>query len=205
MQRYEQGLITRRYVFHQNPDNTLYRRDVAFSLEKISRAKIKNKDFDGARQALVESLGLRQELMKRDDSQNLWLLEYADTLQQMAACVLASGKAEDIEVAAGYYALASDNEKLQKIAGDKDARAIKLIASANAQYTATISKLRPETLAAKPDPVKRKARFKDEAANAMGIEIARQQESAEIDPVSDWNSYLATLMEQNTSETAQDN
>ena len=46
---HEKGLCMRRYLAYKYPLNTLYKRNVAFSLERIGKAKSKKKDHDGAK------------------------------------------------------------------------------------------------------------------------------------------------------------
>ena len=54
LEMYEKALCTRRYIARKNPLNTLYKRDVAFSLENIAKAKSKKKDYEGAKEKLFE-------------------------------------------------------------------------------------------------------------------------------------------------------
>ncbi len=174
---HEKGLCTRRYLAYKYPLNTLYKRDVAFSLERIGKAKSKKKDHDGAKKALFEALQLRQELIDQDSSQKLWLIEYAEALHQIGLCMQ---ETREFELAGGFFETAV--EKLKAVS--EDARAKDKIKKASADRQKAIGLLSTEE----------QAKLIKQSATKI-LEMAGQRKAQPIESESTWNELKATLLQ----------
>jgi tetratricopeptide (TPR) repeat protein len=183
---YEKALCTRRYLASIKPANTLYKRDVAFCLENIGRAKSKNKDFEGTKESLLESLQIREELIAQDSTQKLWMIEYTESLYQMTMCML---DAKELELAAGFFELA--NEKLPSIAEDVRAKRV----------TADLEKAKSKIGAVSPAPQQRLER-KGKAA-AMLHKMAAEPKATPSDLANAWNDLKDSLLETESATLAQ--
>ncbi len=134
---YQKGLCTRRHLAYAYPMNTLLKRDLAFSLARISETRIKNGELEAAEQSLFEALAIRQELTARDAYQTLWLSEVGDS-QHRIGLFLQAAKRPDL--AAGFFGLAIETrEKIEQLLTTedvtKDEAAAKYLKSARDKLT----------------------------------------------------------------------
>lgn len=82
------GLCLRRMISKARPANTLWRRDVAFVLEKLGSAKVDTSDLEGARDAYLEALEIRSKLYDDDRGNAIYLDELGKTQHELGAFYL---------------------------------------------------------------------------------------------------------------------
>jgi hypothetical protein len=185
---YAKGLCIRRYLASQKSDNTLYLRDVAFSLEKIARAKSDKKDFEGTKEPLFESLHVRQELIDKDSSQRLWLIEYAETLNQIGQSFLST---KEFELAGGFFELAIEKLELPQVAADLRARDKKT--RSVAARDEVIKRLDSQGSANPSDLLSLRNNLKNRAVKKITEMQELRTKRGVIDPVRSWNELKANL------------
>lgn len=93
----------RLFVHLDNPTNTLWKRDLAYSLTRRCDACVKAKQFKSAADAIFDAIVLREELVATDRLQRLWSNELSDAYRK-AGDVMA--RLQDSRVAVGLFALA---------------------------------------------------------------------------------------------------
>ena len=84
LEAYERSLCARRYLVTRDERNTLWRRDVTYSLLHVGDMKQRLGDLDGAHDAFAETLEIRRAISGRDRTNTLWQRELAEALDRLS-------------------------------------------------------------------------------------------------------------------------
>ncbi len=101
------GLATdiRQLITKYEPGNTLWKRDLAFSLVRLSEPYVDMDEMTNAENALLRALVLRKELVSTDSTRRLWRNELSEGNKLTAEFML---RANRPELAIGFFVLADD-------------------------------------------------------------------------------------------------
>ncbi len=199
---YQKGLCTRRHLAYIYPTNTLLKRDLAFSLMRISETRIRNGELGAAEQSLFEALAIRQELTARDSYQTLWLSEVGDSQHRIG---LFMQKANQLKLAAGFFGLAVETrDKIEQLLSTdeatNDAAATKYLKAARTKLEDSekeFDKVAQLLSVPEHEDVERKDRAEPfiKQAKAKEKEVKAQSQLHRSDPEICWNELKASLLQ----------
>jgi tetratricopeptide (TPR) repeat protein len=84
LEAYESSLCARRYLVTRDERNTLWRRDVTYTLLRVGEMKQGLGDLDGAHDAFAETLEIRRAISGRDRTNTLWQRELVEALDRLS-------------------------------------------------------------------------------------------------------------------------
>lgn len=102
---YELATDIRHLLTKHEPGNTLWKRDLAFSLVRLSEPYTDLGDLTSAENALLRALVLRNELVSTDSTRRLWKNELSDGHKLTAEFMLRNNRPE---LAMGFFVLMDD-------------------------------------------------------------------------------------------------
>jgi hypothetical protein len=179
---HENGLRARRYILSHRESNSLAKRDVAFSLDKIGRAKRAAGRLDEAGESLFESVVLRRELVKVDPDKLLWQIELAETLHLLGQTM---SDARQFELAVGLFESAAE---IATPISAHDARARSCCTTARGCCDEALGRIASAPASPAPDVES----LKRKSAGAEQEAVARL-ERRKIDVETGWKSVMLGL------------
>jgi hypothetical protein len=185
---YEQALSARRFVANCDPTNSLWKRDVTFSLERVSEVKAQLHDLSGAEESLFESLQLRRELYEHNPAHMLYLKDLGTTLHLI-------GKLEtdrkQLAAAAGFFEMATEirQQLAQRVPAERQAIAKQVNESSEGRKQ-SIRQASAETNSEEFVQSGKRRALEVEA------EMANRLQKRHLNPVTSWTELAAAQLQQ---------
>jgi tetratricopeptide (TPR) repeat protein len=198
LRMYGKALCIRRYLMHQKPLSATFKRDVAFTLEKVGNAKSDTNDHEGAIVFLIEALQLRRELIETDPGHRLRLNDYAVNALSLGRALLKSG---DFAPAGGFFQIAV--EKLEPVV-HRDKKAKEWQAAARAGYQTAVAGLDPKTRLKLGDTRSMQIYLNAQAAEKEA-QLRELVERNRVDPVEAWSRLKADLLKTSVVQQVRNN
>jgi tetratricopeptide (TPR) repeat protein len=182
---FEKSLCVRRYLVSRDDANTLWKRDVAFGLDRLAQVKRRTGDTQGANETMEAALDIRRTLSETDPGNMSWKLDLATNLDRIGELKLAM---KDSELSVGFFRSAIDilDQILQR--APELSKATAQIRQSDAKSSKAIAALRESR---GTEPISEADLQKKARAEEAGFAIQfRLQKS---DPAICWNDLVAGL------------